>query len=75
VKHFCNVRNAIPCILDIEIINVFYDRVNDIKIVEEIAVKKPIMVVDLLAVTVVCIEASKARARHLESCGRGPSKK
>jgi hypothetical protein len=48
VKHFCNVRNAIPYIQDIEIINAFRDGVSDIKNVKEIATKKPKMVVDLL---------------------------
>jgi Ni/Co efflux regulator RcnB len=37
--------------------------------------KKPKMVTDLLAVTDVCMEASKARARLLESQGKGPSRK
>jgi hypothetical protein len=37
--------------------------------------KKPKVVADLLTVTDVCIEASEARARILESCGKGPSKK
>jgi hypothetical protein len=75
VKHFCNTRNAIPYIQDIEIINVFCDGVNDIKTVEEIAMKKLITVADLLAVADICIKASKARARLLESCGKGPMKK
>jgi fructose 1,6-bisphosphatase len=57
VKHFCNARNAIPYIQDIEIINAFRDEVKDIKTVEEIAIKKPKTVTDLLAVTDVCIEA------------------
>jgi uncharacterized protein YutD len=50
VKHFCNARNAIPYIKDIEIINAFLDGVSDIKTMEEIAMKKPKTVVDLLAV-------------------------
>jgi hypothetical protein len=37
--------------------------------------KKPKVVADLLTVTDVYIEASEARARILESCGKGPSKK
>jgi hypothetical protein len=60
VKHFCNIRNAIPYIQDIKIINVFRDGVIDIKIVEDIAMKKPMMSADLLAVADVCIEASEA---------------
>jgi hypothetical protein len=41
VKHFCNARNAIPYIQDIEIINAFCNRVSDIKIMEEIASRHP----------------------------------
>jgi hypothetical protein len=59
VKYFCNARNAISYIQDIKIINAFYDGVSDIKIVEEIAMKKPKTVVDLLVVVDTCIEASK----------------
>jgi hypothetical protein len=62
VKRFCNARNAIPYIQDIEIINAFHDGVSDIKTVEEIAMKKLKTVADLLAVTNVCIEAFEARA-------------
>jgi hypothetical protein len=43
--------------------------------VEEIAMKKPKTVADLLTVTDVCIEASEARARLLESRGKGLSKR
>jgi hypothetical protein len=75
VKRFCNARNAILYIQDIEIINAFRDGVSDIKIVEEIVMKKPKTVVDLLAVADTCIEVSEARARLLESRGKGPSKK
>jgi hypothetical protein len=75
VKHFCNARNDIPYIQDIKIINAFRDGVSNIKAVEEIAMKKPKMVTDLLAVADVCIEASKARARLLESRGKGASMK
>jgi hypothetical protein len=75
VKHFCNAKNAIPYIQDIEIINAFYDGVSDIKTVEEITMKKPKTVADLLAVAHVCIEASEARARLLESRGKGTSMK
>jgi hypothetical protein len=46
VKHFCHVRNAIPYMQDIEIIDTFRDRVSDIKTVEEIAMKKPKTVAD-----------------------------
>jgi hypothetical protein len=62
VKHFFNASNVIPYIQDIEIINAFRDGVNDIKNVEEIALKKLKTVADLLAVSDVCIEASEARA-------------
>jgi fructose 1,6-bisphosphatase len=60
MKCFYNSKNAIPYIQDIKIINAFRDRVSDVKTVEEIALKKPKTVVDLLAVTDVCIEASEA---------------
>jgi hypothetical protein len=43
--------------------------------VEEIAMKKPKTVVDLLTVADVCIEASEARARLLESRGKGHQEK
>jgi hypothetical protein len=72
MKYFCNVRNAIPYIQDIKIINAFCDGVSDIKTVEEIAMKKPKTIADLLAVTDVCIEASEAQARLLKSRARGP---
>jgi hypothetical protein len=60
VKCFNNARNAIPYIKDIKIINAFRDGVSDIITVEEIAIKKPKTVGDLLAVANVCIEASEA---------------
>jgi hypothetical protein len=75
VKHFCNVRNAISNIQDIKIINAFCDGVSDIKIIEEIAMKKNKMVAGLLAVTDVSIEALEARARLLDSCNKGLPKK
>jgi hypothetical protein len=34
VKRFCNARNGIPHIQDIEIINAFRDNVSDVKTVE-----------------------------------------
>jgi hypothetical protein len=43
--------------------------------VEEITMKKPKMVADMLGVADTCIEASEAQARLLESRGKGPSKK
>jgi hypothetical protein len=43
--------------------------------VEEIAMKKPKMVADLLAVADVCTEVSEVRARLLESRGKGTSRK
>jgi hypothetical protein len=75
VKRFCNARNGIPHIQDIEIINAFRDGVSDIKTVEEIAIKKPKTVADLLTVTDICIEASEAQAQLLESHGKGPLRK
>jgi hypothetical protein len=74
VKCFCNARNGIPHMQDIKILNSFHDGVSDLKIVEEIAMKKPKTVAYLLAVADVCIEASEARARLLESRGKGNQK-
>jgi hypothetical protein len=65
VKCFCNTRNAIPYIQDIKIINAFCDGVIDIKVVEEITMKKPKTVADLLVVANVCIEASEVKV-HLD---------
>jgi hypothetical protein len=62
VKHFYNNRNAILYIQDIEIINAFRDGVNDIKTIEDIAMKKPNMVTNLRTVINVCIEAFEVRA-------------
>jgi hypothetical protein len=75
VKHFCNARNATQYIQDIEIINTFRDRVCDIKTIGEIIMKKPRMVAGLLAAADVCIEASEAQARLLESRNKGPTNK
>jgi hypothetical protein len=75
VKRFCNARNGIPYIQDIEIINAFRDGVSDLKTVEEIVMKKPKMVAGLLVVADVCIEASEVRARLLESRGKGSSRR
>jgi hypothetical protein len=75
VKHFSNARNAIPYIQDIKIINTFYDGVSNIKTDKEIAIKKPKMMVGLLAIADVCIEASEAQAILLQSRNKGPSKK
>jgi hypothetical protein len=47
-------------IQDIEIINAFCDGVSNIKTVEEIAMKKPKIVANLLTVTDICIKASEA---------------
>jgi hypothetical protein len=49
LKHFCNVRNTILYIQDIEII----------KTIEEITMKKAKTVADLVAVVGICIEASE----------------
>jgi hypothetical protein len=49
--------------------------VSDIKIVKDITMKKPKIMDDLLVVADMCIEASEARARLLESRGKGSSKK
>jgi hypothetical protein len=42
---------------------------------EEIAMKKPKTVAELLAVADICIEASEVRACLFESRGKGPSRK
>jgi hypothetical protein len=75
VKCFCNTRNGILHIHDIEIINAFCDDVSDLKTMEEIAMKKPKTVANLLTVADICIEAFKTRARLLESRGKGLSKR
>jgi hypothetical protein len=74
VKYFCNIRNAILYIQDIDIINAFHDGVNNIKIVE-IAMKKLIMVDDLLAIADICIEASKPGLDFLSLVTRGPRRR
>jgi hypothetical protein len=71
VKHFYNGRNSISHIQDIEIINAFRDGVSDVKTIEVIAMLTP----SDLEVTDICIEAYEARARLLESHGKGPSRK
>jgi hypothetical protein len=60
VKHFYNARNSILYIQDIKVINAICDGVGDIMTMEEIDMKKPKMVSDLLAIANVCIESSKA---------------
>jgi hypothetical protein len=75
VKHFRNTRKATPNIQDIETINAFHNGASNIKTVEEIAMKKPKTVADLLAVADICIEAFEARAQLLDSRSKGPSKK
>jgi hypothetical protein len=75
MKYFCNGRNTILYIQDSKIINAFRDGVSDIKTVEEITMKKPKTVGDVLTVADVCIEASEARAWLLESHSKGPPRK
>jgi hypothetical protein len=75
IKRFCNARSGIPHIQDIEIINAFRDGVSNLKTVEEIVMKKPKMMVDLLTVADVCIEAFEARAQLLKSRGKGASRR
>jgi hypothetical protein len=75
VKRFCNARNGIPHIQDIEIINAFRDGISDVNTVEEIAIKKPKTMADLLTITDICIEASEAQAQLLESHGKGSLRK
>jgi hypothetical protein len=59
---FLQCQNAIPYVQDIKIINAFCGGISDIKTVEEITMKKPKIVVDLLTVMDTCIEATEARA-------------
>jgi hypothetical protein len=73
VTHFCNARNSILNILDIEIFNAFRNGVIDIKTVEEITMKKTKMLADLLVD--ICIEASEAQTRLLDSHNLGAPKK
>jgi hypothetical protein len=75
MKHFCNTRNAISYIQDIEIINAFRDEVSDIKIVEEIAMKKPIMVADMLVVVDMSLSLSKPGLDFLSPAARGPQRR
>jgi hypothetical protein len=75
VKYFCNARNGILHIHDIEIINAFRDGVSDLKTMEEIAMKKPKTVANLLTVADICIEAFETWAQLLESRGKGLSKR
>jgi hypothetical protein len=75
VKRFSNARNVISYIQYIEIINAIHDRVSDIKTVEEIAMKKPKIVADMLAVTDVSTEAFEAWTRLLEYRGKETSMK
>jgi hypothetical protein len=74
MKHFCTVRDAIPYIKDIEVINAFH-RISDIKTMEEIAMKRPRTVAGLLVIADICIEAFEAWAQLLESRRKGPAKK
>jgi hypothetical protein len=62
MKHLCNTMNDIPNIQDIKIINAFRDAVTYIKTFKEIAMKKPKIMADLLAVADESIEASEAQA-------------
>jgi hypothetical protein len=55
----------ISCIQDIEIINTFYNRVSDIKTVEEIIMKKSKTVADLVTVIDVCIEVAEESSSEL----------
>jgi hypothetical protein len=73
MTHFCNARNSILNILDIEIFNAFRNGVIDIKTVEEITMKKTKMLADLLVD--ICIEALEAQTRLLDSHNLGAPKK
>jgi hypothetical protein len=56
VKHFYNNRNAIPHIQDIKVTNDFRNDATDLNTVEEITMKKPKMVANLLVVANACIK-------------------
>jgi hypothetical protein len=75
VKCFCNARNAIPYIQDIEIINAFCDGVSDIKTVEEIAMKKPKTVADLLVVAAYALRLPRPGLDFLSPVARGPQRR
>jgi hypothetical protein len=75
VKSFCNAMKTITYIQDIKIINAFCDGVTNVKTIEEITMKKPRTVVNLLIVADVCIEASEALAWLLKSCNKGLTRK
>jgi hypothetical protein len=55
----------ISCIQDIEIINTFHNRVNDIKTVKEIIMKKSKTVADLVTAIDVCIEVAEESSSEL----------
>jgi hypothetical protein len=59
---FLQCQKLYPVHQDIKIINAFHDGVSDVKIVEEIAIKKPKIVAVLLVVADTCIEAVEAWA-------------
>jgi hypothetical protein len=67
--------NDIPNIQDIKIINAFRDAVTYIKTFKEIAMKKPKIMADLLAVADESIEAFEAQAWLLDAQNKGFSKK
>jgi hypothetical protein len=75
VKHFCNTRNVIPNIQKIKIINAFCDGVTDIQTIEEITMKKPKVMANLLAIADECIEASEVQAPLLDACKRAPQRR
>jgi hypothetical protein len=75
VKCFCNARNVIPYIQDIEIINAFCDGVSDIKTVEEIAMKKPKTVADLLVVAAYALRLPRPGLDFLSPVARGPQRR
>jgi hypothetical protein len=75
VKNFCNAKNDIPYIQDIEIIIAFYDGVNDIKTVEEITMKKPRMVDDLLKSLTCALRLPKLGLDFLSPATRGPRRR
>jgi hypothetical protein len=75
VKNFCNAKNDILYIQDIEIIIAFCDGVSDIKTMEEIAMKKPRMVADLLKSLTCALRLPKLGLDFLSPAARGPRRR
>jgi hypothetical protein len=75
VKCFYNVRNAIPYIQDIEIINAFCDGVSDIKTVEEIAIRSPEWWPIYLRLLTYALRLLRSGLDFLSAAARGPQRR